>query len=327
MSATLPPRLNLVADIGGTNTRVALAEGSQVRTETLRKYKNASHDGIESVLTAYCAEMGRPALAGACAAAAGPVREGRAQLTNLDWVIDCDRLAAATAAPHTALLNDLQAQGHALGALPEAALKPLFTEPPRVGETQLVVGLGTGVNAAPVYGTGAARLVAPSECGHITLPLHNAEDLALAAFLAEDSAQAHGFAGVEDALSGRGIVQLDAFLAARRGAPGEGRSSSAIIAALAAGEARAQETLALYAQLLGRFLGDLALIHLPFGGLYLIGGMARALGPYLAGAGLKAAFTDKGRFGPFLEQFPLFWVDDDFAALTGCAAYLTTRAA
>ena len=65
-----------------------------------------------------------------------------------------------------------------------------------------------------------------------------------------------------------------------------------------------------------------ALIHLPFGGLYLIGGVARAMTPYMQEFGLTEAFRDKGRFGEFMHSFSLHVVEDDFAALTGCAAYL-----
>ena len=44
--------------------------------------------------------------------------------------------------------------------------------------------------------------------------------------------------------------------------------------------------------------------------------------PYLGPMGLNAAFRDKGRFSDFLADFAVFVVEDDFAALTGCAAHL-----
>lgn len=95
-----------------------------------------------------------------------------------------------------------------------------------------------------------------------------------------------------------------------------------IMAALAAGDAIARDTARLYVHLLGAELGNLALIHLPFGGLYLIGGVARAMMPYMQEMGLADSFRDKGRFAEFMESFSVQVVEDDFAALTGCAAYL-----
>jgi glucokinase len=126
---------------------------------------------------------------------------------------------------------------------------------------------------------------------------------------------------VEDALSGRGIEHLYAFVTHEAGRPAEANSAD-LMQRLALGEADARETAAIYVRLLGAFLGDLALIHLPFGGIFLIGGMTRAMAPSFAGMGLSAAFRDKGRFTDFLRSFSVSVVEDDFAALTGCAVHL-----
>jgi glucokinase (EC 2.7.1.2) len=80
----------------------------------------------------------------------------------------------------------------------------------------------------------------------------------------------------------------------------------------------------LFARLLGAEAGNLALIHLPFGGLYLCGGVARAFAAHLGPMGFAENFRDKGRFSAFMDDFPVCIVEDDYAALTGCAAYLAT---
>ncbi len=317
----MPDPIVIVADIGGTNTRVALADGRRVRAESVRKYRNADHAGIGAVLSRFMAETGVSDVNGTCVAAAGPVRDGVATLTNLDWTIDGTELARATKAEQVAILNDLQAQGHALGHIAEGHLRPVIDGPRHSGASMLVVGLGTGVNAAPVHETPWGRVVAASECGHVTMPVRTDGDLRLARFIETWGPHAHGFAGVEDALSGRGIEHVHAFVMSEAGEPAE-TSSSEIMAGIAKGDAHAVETARLYTRILGNVLGDLALIHLPFGGIYLIGGMARAMTPYFGTMGLQTAFRDKGRFSGFLEGFALAVVEDDFAALTGCAAYL-----
>ena len=73
--------------------------------------------------------------------------------------------------------------------------------------------------------------------------------------------------------------------------------------------------------MLGQVLSDLALIHLPFGGIYLIGGLARAMAPFFDAGGLPESFHHKGRFSDFLRAFSLHIVEDDYSALTGCARY------
>lgn len=308
----------VVADVGGTNTRVAVAHGTSVDHATVRKYRNESHASLGAVLSQFVAEIGLSGCDSVCAAIAGPVRDGVGTLTNLDWSADPESLKTATGARHGAVLNDLVAQGHALGRIAEGATRRVFAgRPARDGASQLVIGVGTGFNAAAVHETVAGRVVLPSEAGHVTLPVRTAEHLDLVKHF-ED---VHGFVGVEDVLSGRGVARIDAWRAARTGTPAS-RDTAAIMAALQAGEPEAEETGRHFVGLLGAVAGDLALTHLPFGGIYLIGGVARAFLPWFDAFGLRDAFRAKGRFAPFLEDFGLSVIEDDFAALTGCAAYL-----
>ena len=92
--------LSLVADIGGTNTRVALARGPVVDRGTVTRYANADHIDLAAVMSRYLSDTGvsDAQITGVCVAAAGPVHEGIADLTNLDWRIDRDTLAPSNAA-------------------------------------------------------------------------------------------------------------------------------------------------------------------------------------------------------------------------------------
>lgn len=318
---TLPAdTMTLLADIGGTNTRVALARGRVVLRDTIQRYPNAGYPDLDAVLRDYLGGLGGVDCAGACVAAAGPVRDGTATLTNLDWTINEAAVARATGAETVAVLNDLQAQGHALGHLGADALATVIrgTEAPRPGAVQLVVGVGTGFNAAPVHDAPGGRLVLASECGHASLPVRDEADLRLLRFIEP----AHGFAGVEDALSGRGLERIHAWCAAERSESRE-RPAAEIMRRLADGtDPVAEAAGATFVRLLGRVTGDLGLIHLPFGGIYLIGGVARAMQPHFARFGFEHAFRGKGRFSPFMEGFSVHVIEDDYAALAGCAVYL-----
>ena len=186
--------LNLVADIGGTNTRVAQADGGALRAGSIRRFRNAEFNGLEPILHRYLAEAGVVDCDGACVAVAGPVRDGVAQMTNLDWVIDGEALARATRAERVAILNDLQAQGHALGHIAAGNLLPVIAGPLASADAaRLVIGVGTGFNAAPVHETPWGRVVAASECGHVNMPIRHEADLRLAHFVES----AHGFPGVD----------------------------------------------------------------------------------------------------------------------------------
>lgn len=322
--------LSLVVDIGGTNTRAALARGREVLTETVRRYDNAPWrargQDIFDLLKDFLARA-QVSVSGLCVSAAGPIEGGVARLTNLDWTMDEARLRAATGAATVRLLNDLQAQGHALGHVAPGCLRPLVEGPAAAEKPMLIVGLGTGVNAAPVHGHGAARLVPASECGHAGMPVREADDWELMRFverrLAARGAPAH--CSIEEVLSGRGPGILHAF-ASGAGAQAPLLSSREVLAALAAGDAAARQAVAHYTRILARVLADLALIHLPFGGIYLIGGMARAMAPHLEGFGLAPLFRERRHVDLLCHAFRIGVVEDDYAALTGCAAWLAASA-
>lgn len=316
--------LSIVADIGGTNTRVALADGKNVRAETIAKFANAEFASLEPILKRYMAEAGLIAVDGVCVAAAGPVQDGVAEMTNLSWVIDGAQLTRATGASTTAILNDLQAQGHALGHIAANLLRTVVSGPARSGKSMLVVGLGTGVNAAPVHNTPWGRVVPPSECGHVNMPVRSEEDFRLARFIERllTSRGEIAHTGVEEVLAGRGLANLYAFAASEAGTPSS-LTSAQVLAALTAGDPVAAHAARLYVHILGQALADLALIHMPYDGLFLIGGMSRAMTPHFVTLGLEQSFRERRRVDLLVADFSITVVEDDYAALTGCAAYLS----
>jgi len=303
-----------MADIGGTNTRVAIANGLDVDATSIERFRNSDHSGLEDVLVTYLAK--RPTLtpSAACAAIAGPVKNGQGTLTNLDWTVDETLLKRATGATFASVINDLQAQGHALGHLSGA--NTVLAKDGALGDShaaRLVVGVGTGFNAAPVYRTDTVTLVPPAEAGHVDLPTPTDELTDLGAYFAAKN----GFSSVEDILSGRGLSHIYDWHSGRTINP------AAIVSAHAENaDAFASATIATFIRALGAVVGNLALTTLPFGGIYLVGGVSRAVSPYLKDCGFEAAFCNKGRFSDFMEQFRVYVVDDDYAALLGMAALL-----
>jgi glucokinase len=285
----------------------------------VRKYRNADYVGLETVLRTYIAEEDDVDCTAAAVAVAGPVRDGRGELTNLDWSIDGETVARASGAERVSVLNDLQAQGFAAGMIvPENLLTVIEGPQSDPKATKLVIGVGTGFNIAPVFDTPSGRLVPPSEAGHANIPLRTDEELRLLRFVET----AHGFPGVEDVLSGRGLERVYAWRRAEAGDPAE-KSAADIMADCESGaDSAAVEAVQWFVRILGTVAGNLSLIHLPFGGVYLIGGVARAVTPYFEHFGFTDAFRDKGRFSGFMKNFSVFVIEDDFAALNGLASHL-----
>lgn len=310
----------ILIDIGGTNTRVGLAQDGVLADDSILRFRNAEFAGLDAVITAYFNKKGTIDLAGACVDIAGPVQNGVGTLTNLDWTLTEPKIATWTGAGKALLINDLQAQGHGVADLPPESLFEVEigreTGEARA-ETRLVVNVGTGFNAAVVYDTDGLRHVPPSEAGHANLPVRNAADLRLLQFVET----AHGFPAIEDVLSGRGLERVYQWLNHEIGR--DARLTGAdIIAQCNEGDEIAAKAVRVFTRFFGTVSGNLSLEHLPFGGVYLVGGVACALAPLLKTMGFVEAFRDKGRFASLVDQFSVYVIKDDYAALRGASRHL-----
>ncbi|MFN3643499.1 MAG: glucokinase [Gemmobacter sp.] len=303
----------LVADVGGTNTRLALGSGGRLIADTLVRLRNDDHASFDAALDGYLA--GRPAPAAMCIAIAGPVTDGAAgatgRLTNRDWGFDSAALTARTGA-RVRLINDLTALGFALGGLAGDGLLPVWTPPADavrgINGQALVLGLGTGANVCAVKAGPQGALCLEAEAGHTALPTP------VAAALAARLGSADAFPTVEALFAGRGLARLHA------GLTGAAMTGDRIVAE-AATDAAAAATLALFAGMLGTYARDLALTFMPRAGLYLAGSVARGVVGTAADA-FRAAFTADAPFAAIPRGIPVRIIADDMAALTGCLAAL-----
>jgi glucokinase len=80
------------------------------------------------------------------------------------------------------------------------------------------------------------------------------------------------------------------------------------------------KALELFLSAYGAAAGNLALMALAAGGLYIGGGIAPKLIEALPKSGFMAAFTDKGRFSGLLRQIPVRVILEPRTALYGAAA-------
>lgn len=312
----------LLADIGGTNTRVALSDGLSLIPDSIRRYKNAENERLDTVLDAYLTAHGIPTIDAVCVDVAGPVQGDRARLTNLDWDISTQAISQVAGTRNVAIVNDLEAQGYAIEHIDAADLAEV-----RKGQSadakapKLVVNIGTGFNATAVFNTSDGWFVAKSESGHANMPARTPADVRLCAFIEET----YGFAAIDDVLSGRGLVRVYEWLAHEAGQQSSPSSTDIIEGCRTGADPLAVETVACFTRLLALVTGNLALTQLPFGGIYMVGGLSGAILPFMEQFEFEKAFVDKGRFSGFMDAFPVHVVQDDYAALKGCAAYLTSN--
>ena len=305
----------LAADIGGTHARLLLARlvDDGWRECHRQVYPSRAFPTFEQLLDDFL-PAGEPIQA-ACLGVAGPVLGQRVDITHLPWVLDGLALAARYRIPHLELANDFVVQAWALPGLPADEQLCLQPGQPEPGGVQLLVGAGTGLGIAQCAGRGRQAQVIASEGGHADFAPHGLRQHALQGWLLARL----GKATLENVLSGPGLEQVYAFVCHERGLPSAPLAAAAVTAAAEAGDAVALDAIGLFVECYGSTAGNLALMCLPTGGVFLTGGIAPKLARWLQDGRFLAAFHDKALKRDLMPHFPIHIVLNDQLGLIGAA--------
>ena len=311
----------LVADVGGTNTRIALFHKGGAMAHVGR-YQNADHASFYEVLEKYAANRDLSQVTTCCVAVAGPVTSDCARLTNRGWKVDANGIAAvipSLSAGSVLLANDLVALGYALPDLAPAQMSLIRAsrDPGLANHQQLVVGMGTGFNICVVKSDRGPPVVIEAELGHASLP--STVGAALSDALGSKAARLKTY---EDALSGRALPWLY-----RQFSDGKVLTGSEILTAYdPARRDAATRSVDLAAHILGMVVRELVFVYLPFGGIHFAGGVARGLLGSPAGDVFLTAFQSRGPMDEQVALVPLHLITDDAAGLLGAANFARSKA-
>ena len=132
----------LAADIGGTNTRLALVENGRVLENTIARFRNADFETPEAAIGTYLSEAGRPACASAVIAIAAPIDGPAIRMTNHPWTFSADCIGKVLGGANITFLNDFEALAYSLDKVPTERLQPVYepSQKLRSNATRLVVG-------------------------------------------------------------------------------------------------------------------------------------------------------------------------------------------
>lgn len=315
--------LYLAADIGGTNSRVVLAERAEGRwrIHARGRYPSQQYPSAASMLHEFLATWRGSAPAAAGIAVAGPVVDGSARLTNVSWHVDARELSAALGDVPLALLNDFEAVGRGIESLAPSDLVTLQAGQPQPDATRLLVGAGTGLGVSILVPTPAGFVALPSEGSHADFAPQGELEIALMRHLNER----YGHASWERVVSGLGLEATYAFVRCHDGhEPGSLTGADITAAARAGSDPWAVRTLEIFVSAYGRFAGNLALAVLPRGGIFVAGGIAPRIVPELREGAFLRGVTAKGRFSGLMAEMPVYVVTNDdvgmFGALNAAAA-------
>jgi glucokinase len=348
--------LLLAGDIGGTKTILRLVDAETDKTAEKAKLKNLHEARYESpkfpdlvpmvrqFMTEADATLGNsPKPERACFAIAGPVVNNTSSLTNLSWFLDAERLEQAMAIAQVVLINDFEAVGYGILGLEALDLHTLQVGQYDADAPIAIIGAGTGLGEGFLVRQANGYKVFPSEGGHTDFPPRSEFEFQLLKYLLDK----HNITrvSVERVVSGQGIVAIYQFLRDRQVASetpevGEfirlwereaGREKSidpAAVIAKAATEGHdslCQQTMKIFVSAYGAEAGNLALKLLPYGGLYIAGGIAAKNLALLKSGEFLRAFSEKGRVSPVIERVPIHVVLNPQVGLIGaaiCAARL-----
>jgi glucokinase len=325
----------LAGDIGGTHARVALfsiQRGRAVRGP-LEIYPTHEHASLESVVRTFLDQHPEKPRA-ACFGVAGPVRDGRAQMANVDWTVDSSSLAREIGCDRVILINDLVANAWGIGGLAPGDFATLNIGARDARGNIGVISAGTGLGEAGLYFDGSRHHPFASEGGHADFAPIDELQTEMLAFLRRE----FGHVSVERVLSGSGLHQIYRFLrdTGRGDEPASLRDEIAMAedpaipvwrAATGGGCALAAAALEVFVSVYGAEAGNLALKLLACGGIYLGGGLAPRIIEQLNKPGFGSAFTGKGRMKEILAAIPVRVILNDEAALIGAARAAATAAA
>ncbi len=318
----------LAGDVGGTKTLLALYEARGGEPALVREAALPSRDfaRFEDVIARFLAEGPRGAVTAACFGVAGPVVDGRCVATNLPWQLDERELAARIPAGRVRLLNDLEAMGHGVLALPPSALATLQPGTARVG-SMVLVAAGTGLGEALLIWDGTRHAVIACEGGHADFAPRTDLEIELLRFLRKE----FGHVSYERVLSGPGLFNIYRFLREQGGVSEpqwlrdriEREDPSAVVSevGLAAGHPLSVQALDLFVSVYGAEAGNLALKALAVGGVFVGGGIAPKIRAKLEDGTFTAAFCDKGRLAALMASIPVRLVLEPRAALLGAAEF------
>ncbi|MGH7353338.1 MAG: glucokinase [Candidatus Rokuibacteriota bacterium] len=317
----------LAGDVGGTKTALALFDMQGVNFTLVHEDLLPSRDfpTFEAAVAQFLGSGPTGPIDAASFGIAGAVVEGRAAATNLPWKIDERALEKAIPAKRVRLLNDLEATGHGLAALPPASVVTLQAGKPRTGNIALIAA-GTGLGEALLIWDGRNHQVVASEGGHCDFAPRTDEEIELLRFLQKD----FGRVSYERILSGPGFFNVYRFLRDTGRYPEppwlaerlKGARDPNEVLGPVAREGRdplGAATLDLFTSIYGAEAGNLALKVLAVGGVFIGGGIGPRFRTKLEDGTFVATFRDKGRFTPLLEAMPVHLVLEPRTALLGAA--------
>ncbi|MEA2047406.1 MAG: glucokinase [Campylobacterota bacterium] len=319
----------LAGDIGGTKTNLALfdIEDNRLALHVKRQFSSSEYANLSDMIDNF-EEISGAKIDAACFGIAGPVINGHCQTTNLPWEITTSTLQEYLGVEKVRLLNDLEATAYGMLFLSEDEFVTLNPTERSIEGNRAIIAAGTGLGEGMLFYDGRGYHPVGSEGGHCDFAPVTPQQDALLKWLRGRFPEHVSY---ERILSGPGIYTLYEFLKESGYAlestsmiempEGKDRSAAVSECALREKDPLCLETLRLFVEIYGAEAGNLALKVMSLGGLYIGGGIAPKIVPFMKNEDFMKAFVGKGRFEALLRGMQVKIALNPETALYGAANY------
>jgi glucokinase len=309
----------LVADIGGTNARFALAVGDDNKITQQKSVRTQDHISFVSAAQDYLQSVGAPTIHAAAIAVATAVSGDQIKMTNCPWQFSVEAARRALGLTQLRVLNDFEALALSLPAIPKNELEKIGGGEPLEQAPIALLGAGTGLGVASLVWTETKWKALPGEGGHVSISAANEKEEKIIAF----TRRQHAHVSAERLLSGMGLQNIYHAVASLSGVEPQPLEPSFITSeALRGGDKLCVEAVDIFCAMLGTVAGNLALTLGARGGVYIGGGIVPKLGDYFIRSSFRSRFESKGRFSSYLVPIPTYVIHSPYPALLGAASVL-----
>jgi glucokinase len=340
------PQLLLVGDIGGTKTFLRL-ENTQTEQSIFENcYSTLSFPSLSALVQRFLDEVAlklgeKPTLEQAVFAVPGPVIDNICVPPLLGWTINGKQLETLLAIKKVFLINDFEAISYGILRLPTSERYSLQTGQPRKNAIIGVIGAGTSIGYSFLLDQEPNYQVSPSEGGHADFTPRSELEFQLSQYLRKKFNRKH--IPVLQIISGLGIVAIYQFLrddhfcsespniaqVIKNWEQSQIKSKNALIdpaetianAAINKQDCLCEKTMEIFVEAYGAEAGNFALRLLPYGGLFVAGGIAGKILPLLQTGSFINAFIGERPLSALLEKIPVNVVLNPQVGLLGASLY------
>lgn len=310
--------LSVVADVGGTNIRLAVCDVETGGLSQLNEFACAEFTTLEAALVQYFSVL-QEEVTHLCIGIACPVENDHVVMTNLNWDFSKQALKDKLKLESLYVINDYTAISLAVPFLSSAEKIQVGGGECKTDAVTAVFGPGTGLGVSHIIKSAGKWVSLEGEGGHVSFTVNTREQADILFLL---QAQ-FGHVSAERILSGQGLVNLYQSLCTLSKQEAKFDQPKDVSKAALDGSCDiARRSLDVFCQVMGSFAGNLALSLCCTGGVYIAGGIVPRFIDLFQSSEFRHFFEEKGRFKAYLSSIPTFLITHDNPGLLGASVYL-----